>query len=181
MSSDLFFQNWAGPLRTLVVGVLAYLALVLLLRISGKRTLSKMNAFDLVVTVALGSTLATILLSKDVALVEGLTALGLLIGLQFIIAWLSVRSPLVGKLVKSEPRLLVYQGTLLHDAMRAERVVAAEIEAAVREQGQGGLGEVAAVVLETDGSFTIIPQRDGQLLHVLQGVKGPQRQEKARS
>ncbi|WP_231362619.1 hypothetical protein [Thioalkalivibrio sp. ALMg9] len=67
----MFFGGWDGLLRTLVVGVLAYVALIVFLRLSGKRTLSKMNAFDLVVTVALGSTLATVLLAKDVALAEG--------------------------------------------------------------------------------------------------------------
>ena len=50
----IFFNGWEGIARTLVIGVLAYLALILTLRISGKRTLSKMNAFDLIVTVALG-------------------------------------------------------------------------------------------------------------------------------
>ena len=74
----MFFTHWFDLARVLIVGVSAYAALVFLLRISGKRTLSKMNAFDLVVTVALGSTLATILLSKDVALAEGLLALALL-------------------------------------------------------------------------------------------------------
>lgn len=64
----MFFNAWSDIGRVLVVGGLAYAGLVLLLRLTGKRTLSKMNAFDLVVTVALGSTLATILLSKDVAL-----------------------------------------------------------------------------------------------------------------
>ena len=64
----LFLDNWQTLLRTLIVGVSAYVSLVLLLRISGRRTLSKMNAFDMVVTVALGSTLATILLNRDVAL-----------------------------------------------------------------------------------------------------------------
>lgn len=67
----MLFQGWAGLLRTLAVGVLAYSALVVVLRVSGKRTLSKMNAFDFVVTVALGSTLASTLLSKGVALAEG--------------------------------------------------------------------------------------------------------------
>ena len=85
-----FFDTWLALGRTAVVGVLAYLALVFLLRISGKRTLSKMNAFDLVVTVALGSTLATVLLSKNVALANGVLAFALLIGLQFAITWLSV-------------------------------------------------------------------------------------------
>ena len=70
----MIFDTWFGLLRVLVVGTAAYAALVLLLRASGKRTLAKLNAFDLVVTVALGSTLATVLLSKDVALAEGLLA-----------------------------------------------------------------------------------------------------------
>jgi uncharacterized membrane protein YcaP (DUF421 family) len=77
----MLFDSWAGLGRVLVVGTLAYVALVLLLRISGKRTLTKLNAFDLVVTVALGSTLATVLLSKSVALAEGALALCLLISL----------------------------------------------------------------------------------------------------
>ena len=84
--------------------------MVLLLRVSGKRTLTKMNAFDLVVTVALGSMLATVLLTKSVALAEGLTAFVLLIFLQFVLTWLSVRSRAVSRLVKSELTLLVYQG-----------------------------------------------------------------------
>jgi uncharacterized membrane protein YcaP (DUF421 family) len=88
----MLFQSWTGLGRVLLVGTLAYAALVLLLRISGKRTLSKLNAFDLVVTVALGSTLATVLLSKSVALAEGVLALCLLVSLQYAIAWLSVRS-----------------------------------------------------------------------------------------
>jgi len=67
----MFFQGWQGLLRVIVCA-LAYGALVLLLHVSGKRTLSKWNAFDLVLTVALGS--ATVLLSKDVALAEGVVA-----------------------------------------------------------------------------------------------------------
>ena len=66
----LFFDEWSVLLRTGLIGVLAYVGLILLLRCSGKRTLSKMNAFDFVVTVALGSTLASILVSKDVALAQ---------------------------------------------------------------------------------------------------------------
>jgi uncharacterized membrane protein YcaP (DUF421 family) len=66
-----FFDDWSGLLRVLIVGVCAYLSLLVMLRGSGKRTLDKLNAFDFIVTVALGSTLATVLLSSDVALVEG--------------------------------------------------------------------------------------------------------------
>lgn len=152
----MFFDTWQGLFRTVVVGILAYFALVLILRISGKRTLSKMNAFDFVVTVALGSTLATILLSKDTALAEGIVALVLLVTLQFIITWLSVRSKRVSYLVKSEPRLLFHNGEFLRDAMRAERVNEYEVLQAMRSQGVSELEKVTSVILETDGSLSIL-------------------------
>lgn len=168
----MFFNSWSVLGRILIVGVLAYLALIVLLRVSGKRTLSKMNAFDLVVTVALGSTLATILLSQDVALADGLMALGVLIGMQWVLAALSVRSPTVNRLVKSEPQLLLYRGRYLPRAMRTERVVEMEVLAAVRAQGIASLDAVEAVVLETDGSFTVIKRTDHVHVAPLHAVTG---------
>lgn len=142
--------------RTLVVGLLAYCALVACLRISGNRTLSKMNAFDLVVTVALGSTLATVLLNKDVVLAEGVLAFALLIGLQFVLTWCSVRVDWVRKAVTGEPAVLVYQGQLLQSAMRQARVTHNEVLAAIRAAGLAELAQVQALVLETDGSMSVV-------------------------
>ncbi|RUO33399.1 DUF421 domain-containing protein [Aliidiomarina soli] len=152
----MFFDGWESLLRTLVVGVLAYCALVLFLRIAGKRTLSKMNAFDWVVTVALGSTLATILLSKDVSLAQGAFALALLIALQFIVTWSSVRARWVRKVIAAEPSLLAYQGNYLEKTMHRERVTKDDVMAAVRTAGQASIEDVGAVVLGTDGSFNVI-------------------------
>ena len=168
------FDGWHGLLRTFLVGIFAYVALVAFLRISGKRTLAKMNAFDFIVTVALGSTLATVLLSKDVALVEGVLAFLLLIGLQYMVAWLSVRSTWVEALVKSEPTLLLYQGQFLQGVMRSERVSQEEVEAAVRQAGMSDPADVAAVVLETDGTFSVIQHSEQQELANLAGVELPQ-------
>jgi uncharacterized membrane protein YcaP (DUF421 family) len=114
----MFFINWSGLARVAVATICTYPVLILFLRISGKRTLSKMNAFDFVVTIALGSTLATVILSKDISLAEGLLALFLLILLQFIITWLSVRSKVINRLVKSEPRLLFHRGVFFRSAMK---------------------------------------------------------------
>lgn len=157
----MLFDSWAGLGRVLMVGVLAYAALVLLLRVSGKRTLTKMNAFDLVVTVALGSTLATVLLSKSVALAEGVLALILLVLLQYAITWLSVRSPRFQALVKAQPTMLVYRGDILPAAMTAQRVTREEVMAVLRAQGHTRLETVLAVVLETDGSFSVLPGASG--------------------
>ncbi len=168
----MFFHNWTDLFRTVVVGICAYGALLFLVRISGKRTLSKMNAFDLIVTVALGSTLATILLSNDVALAEGVLALGLLIVLQFIITWLSVRSETVSRLVKAEPRLLFHKGKYLQSAMKAERVNKEELLQAMRSEGIGREEQVEAVVLETDGSFSIVYKGEDDTAIVLSNVSG---------
>lgn len=155
------FAGWASTGRVLVVGVLVYVVLILFLRISGKRTLAKMNAFDLVVTVALGSVLSTTLLSRTTPLLDGAVALALLIALQFAVAWGSLRARWFRKLVKSQPALLMRDGELLEDAMRRERVDRDEILAAVRGRGFVALNDVGAVVLETDGSFSVLPRRDG--------------------
>jgi uncharacterized membrane protein YcaP (DUF421 family) len=169
----MFFDGWESLLRTLVVGVLAYVALVVFLRISGRRTLSTMNAFDLVVTVALGSTLATVVLSKDVSLLDGSLAFALLIGLQFAITWSSVRARWVRQLVTGEPLMLLYRGDVLPAALRKARVTADEVRAAVRSAGRASLDEVEAVVLETDGSFSVVGRHGGIDRSSLEGVQVP--------
>ena len=116
------FDSWESVVCSIVITILAYALLIFLLRVSGKRTLSKMNAFDFVVTVALGSTLATVMLSKDVALIDGVLAFFLLIFLQFSITWLSVRNKMISNLVESSPQLLVYRGQLLKTVMKNERM-----------------------------------------------------------
>ncbi|MGO1058710.1 DUF421 domain-containing protein [Planococcus sp. FY231025] len=151
-------------IRIISVGILAYIGLVVFLRASGKRTLTKLNAFDLVVTVALGSTLATILLSKDVSLLEGLTAFALLILMQYAITFMAVRWNGFSKFIKSEPQLLYLDGSFLEGAMKKERINKAEILQAVRNQGTGDMEGVKAVVLETDGSLSIISGHTGDTL-----------------
>lgn len=156
MLESMFFDSWAGLLRVLVGGVFAYVTLVAFLRVSGKRTLSKLNAFDLVITVSLGSTLASIILSKSVMLLEGALALALLVTLQYVITWLSVRSETFKDLIKAEPTLLLHKGQMLHGPMRRQRVTQDDLLAAVRAQGAGDLSEIDAVVLETDGSISVV-------------------------
>ncbi len=169
MSSD----AWSGIARILWVAPLAYMALVAFLRLSGKRTLTKLNAFDLVVTVALGSTLATVLLNKNVTLAAGLLALGLLIAFQFAITWASVRLPWFKNLVKSEPTLLVCKGAFIESALRAQRVTRDEVAAVLRGKGIPHAAAVDAVVLETDGSFSVMQSVDWSKASTLEEFDPP--------
>lgn len=154
--NHLFFDNWDSILRTLIIGILAYVSLILMLRISGKRTLSQLKEFDFIVTVALGSTLATVLLSKDVTLAAGITALGLLILLQYVLAATSVRSKRFSKIISSEPTLVFYKGEFMHDALKKERVTESEVRSVLRSQQVSALNDVYAVVMEPNGQFSVV-------------------------
>lgn len=160
MWEQAFFSGWAGLARVLVLGVAAYVSLVVMLRISGKRTLSKLNAFDLVITVALGSTFASILTSKSVALAEGVLALALLIVLQFVVSWTSVRWKSFERILKSEPAVLLRDGACVASVMKRERIASDEVLAAIRSNGGADFSDADIVVLETDGTITAILKSD---------------------
>lgn len=156
----MMFDGFQGLLRVALVALLAYGSLVVVLRFAGKRALAKLNAFDFVVTVALGSTLATVLLSGDVAFLEGFLAFAMLALLQWVVARLSIAFPGFRRLVRSQPRLLLEDGRYRPDAMRDERITEDEIVSVIRSSGVARIEDVAAVVLETDGSLSVIRQSD---------------------
>lgn len=168
----MFFESWFGLIRVIVVGVVAYIAVIIWLRISGKRTLSKWNAFDFVATIAIGSILASVIVSKDVALAEGVLAFGLVVALQFVVTWLMVRSAEFQKLVKSEPTLLMFNGEFRHNTMREQRVSEGEVRAAIRSAGLASARDAEAVVLETDGSFSVVKRSIEGASDALEDVDG---------
>lgn len=150
-------------MRTVVVGTLTYISIIFILRISGKRTLAKMNAFDFVITLALGSAYGRILTAKQVSVAEAITTFALLALLQFIVSSLENRSRWFYQLVTSQPTLLYYRGRFLDKAMRKQRVRKESLLGTVRKKKYSSLEEVEAIILETDGSLSIIgksPQTD---------------------
>ena len=152
----MWFDSWSAVLRIVLVGAASYAALVLLLRLGGKRVLAKLNAFDLVVTVALGSMLASAVLSKDIRFVDALVGMMLLIGAQWLVTRVTTSLPGSRHFVNAEPTLVVRDGELLDDALSGTRLTRSEIAQAVRSTGRGDLEDVAAVVLEPDGTLSVI-------------------------
>ncbi|MEP7206226.1 MAG: YetF domain-containing protein [Casimicrobiaceae bacterium] len=168
----MLWSSWSTLTHSLVIGAGGYVALIVWLRLSGKRTLSQWNAFDAIVTFALGSMLATATLSPSINLVQGAAAFGLFVLLQYAITWLAVRSAPVRRLIKARPTLLVHRGRMLADVMRRERVTEGEVLAAVREKGLAGMSQVYAVVLETSGRFSVIAGPAGDDHSALDDVAG---------
>ncbi|WP_258935246.1 DUF421 domain-containing protein [Nesterenkonia pannonica] len=166
----MWFDSWSDILRTLLVGTAAYVTLIAVLRLTGKRTLAQLNAFDFVVTVALGSTLATILLNADVSWLEGATALALLAGLQYAMALMSRRRPIVKKVITADPDVLLLHGRVDHEALRRHRMTESEIRHAARQAGTGDLSRIAAIVLETNGALSVISEQEWGDASALKGT-----------
>lgn len=157
MDDIVFFWNgWEPLLRTVVVGTLTYISIIVILRISGKRTLAKMNAFDFVITVALGSAYGRILTAKQVSVAEAITTFALLALLQFIVSSMENKWRWFYQLVTSQPTLLFYRGRFLEKALRKQRVRKDSVLGTVRKNKFSSLDEVEAIILETDGSLSVI-------------------------
>ena len=167
----LFFDNWQSLLRTLIITILAYATMVIMLRGFGKRTLSKMNAFDFVVTVALGSSLATVALNKGVPLANGALAFFVFMSLQFIITWLSVRIKRVKEIITNNPTLLLYKGEVFHHILKKERIAMEEIYVAARKKGIAELKDIDVIVLETTGDITVISKMTTPKAETLKDVE----------
>lgn len=158
-------------ISTIILGTIAYIAIIVMLRVSGKRTLSKWNSFDFVVTIAFGSILSSILLSTKDSFGTGILGFGLLVLFQYVLTWISARSSLVQKIVKAEPALLLYRGRMKKDVLKRERVAEGEILAALRANGVAAIEDADAVVLETDGSFSVITNLSNSSASTLKDVK----------
>lgn len=159
-------------LNTIILGTIAYIAIIFMLRISGKRTLAKWNSFDFVITIAFGSILSSILLSTKDSFGTGILGFGLLVLFQYLLTWIAVRSSWVQKLIKAEPSLLLYDGKLKQEVLKRERVAEGEVLAALRASGVGAIEDADAVVLETDGSFSVIKDLSNCTASALKDVRG---------
>lgn len=169
----MLLEDWSELYRIFISALIAYIILIVILRISGKRTLSKWNAFDFIVTIALGSLLASVIVSKSNRIIEGLFAAFLLVVFQFTITWLSTRFDWIKEIIKAQPTLLYYQNSFLTEAMKSQRVTKSEILAAMRNSSIGSVNEVEAVVLETDGSFSVIEKSESvEANSALEDVEG---------
>ncbi len=165
----MWFDSWESVATIVVTGVVGYVALLVLLRSAGKRTLSKMNAYDFVVTIALGSVFATVMMSANVPLIDGVVALGVLIGLQWIVSKLYVHSRWFESIIKGRPQLLYWRGHYLDDVLKRERLAREEVHMALRGGGVDDHQE-AAVVLETNGELTVFATNEDKMPKTMEGV-----------
>lgn len=153
-----FFDNIDKLGRIVLTTVMVYVLIVLVTKVSGKRSTSQLNNFDWIVTVMIGSIGASTILLKDIPFVEGVSSILVLYLLQFLVTKYASISPQFSSFILSEPRIVFYQGQFLPDAMRAERLTRQEIECAMRSEGMNSFDDIEAIVFESDAKLTIIPK-----------------------
>lgn len=154
-------SEWLMLAETVGKAVAAYATLVLLVRLAGNRTLAKLRAFDLVVTIALGSVFASTVVSPSVSITQGMVAMTSLILLQYAVAWTATRSAKAAKLVTNQAVLLYHDGAFLYGNMKRARVTEEEILSAMRGSGHGTTEAVQTVILETDGEMAVLGRGAG--------------------
>lgn len=166
---EVFFKDWKSIGHVVLSTVIAFITLFFFLRISGKRTLAKLNAFDFVVTVAQGSTLSYMMLAM-VPLTEGAIVLFLIIALQYIFAWIARSSKKMERLLNAVPSLIYYNGEFIEHNMVKEAVTRDEIFSMIRNSGIDQIDEVKAVVMELNGQITVVRKSGGSGISSLDDV-----------
>ena len=154
----LFFDNIDKLGRIVLTAVTVYVLIVIITKVSGKRSTSQLNNFDWIVTVMIGSLGASTILLKDIPFIEGASSIVALYVMQFLVTKYASISPEFSSFILSEPRIVFYQGQFLPDAMRAERLTRQELECAMRSEGVNSFDDVEAIVFESDAQLTIIPK-----------------------
>ncbi len=136
----------------------AYLLLLAMVRLIGRRTASQLAPFDLVLLFMFGGIAINAVVGEDHSMVAALTALAT-IGLCHVgVSWLKARSPWFGRLVDGTPVVIYEDGQWHEDRMRALRVLEADVMAAVRQRGLMRLEQVRYAIAERDGKVSIIAE-----------------------
>jgi uncharacterized membrane protein YcaP (DUF421 family) len=135
--------------------VAIYVAVLAILRLAKKRFLGRASAFDVVVGIIVGS-IASRAITGNAPLLPSLAATAAIIAMHWLFSALAVRSHGFGKLIKGDSQVLVRDGQLDEEVLRATHMTERDLEEALRQQGVKDLGEVAEARLERDGSVSVI-------------------------
>ena len=146
---------WEIVLRTALV----FLAVLGLLRLAGKREIGRMSLADFVVILVIANAVQNALNGADPSLTGGLVSAATLVAMSYLLDRYGRRAPLLGRLLSGEPTLLLQDGRLIAQNLRREHLYPEDVETAAREHGLADLSDIAAAVLESDGSISIIPKR----------------------
>ena len=147
----------SSALDIVIRTVIVYLAVLVGLRLSGKREIGQMTAFDLVALLLIANAVQNAMVGSDTSLAGGILAAVVLLVVNGLVARLRLRSPRIRRIVEGSPTLLVLRGEIIQEHLRREGIDEESLLTAVREHGVADLSSVEMAVLEIDGSISIVP------------------------
>jgi len=136
--------------------ILIYAFLIVLLRFAGVRTLSQMNAFDLVVLLTLSNTVQNAIIGNDNSVLGGMIGALTLVAVNVAVVRYLYRHRALDRRLEGEPMLLVDDGRFVRPNLERCLITEDELMAAIRRQGAAELDEVRRVVLETSGAISVL-------------------------
>lgn len=140
-------------------GTIVYVVLLIIFRIAGKRSLSQITTFDLVLVLIISEVVQQAMVANDASLLNAFLLVITLVGLNVLISLIKQRSPAFSKLIDSVPVVLIENGKVHKDRMDKERVDAEDILESARElQGIERLDQIKYAVLERSGHVTVVPK-----------------------
>ncbi len=151
--------NIAVPWWELVVrGVVVYAFLLLLLRLTGKRQVGQLAPFDLVLLLVLSNAVQNSMNAGDNSLVGGLISAATLVGLNFLMGWITYRNKTLEALVEGRPEVLIHNGKLYEKVMARAQLTHHELNAALRQSGCSCVEDVHLAILENNGAISVSPR-----------------------
>lgn len=135
--------------------VIVYSALVILLRVFGKRELAQLNSFDLVVLLSLSNTVQNAIIGEDNSVTGGLVGATALLGINYLVGWIVYRRPSLDRIFEGSPTMLIEDGRVNRKGMAHELLTDDELMVVLHRQGFESVKEVEKCVLEAGGSFHI--------------------------
>jgi uncharacterized membrane protein YcaP (DUF421 family) len=148
-------MDWQELGMTAARGLLVYVAMLVVIRVLGKRTVGNFTAFDLLVALMLGEVVDEIIYG-DVSLAQGFTAIVVVAGAKYLTSWLTYFSHGMNRVLEGTPTELVKNGELVRKGLRQELMNEKEVMAALRLQGVADMREVKLAILEVDGQVSVI-------------------------
>ena len=146
------WESFAG-ISTNAIGI--YLAVIVLTRLTGKRSFSKMSSFDFAMTVAIGSMIASTVLSGSVSFAMGTLGLSFIYGLQIAVATLR-KYKNISKVVDNSPLMLMDGRKILKENLIKAKVTEGDLRSKLREANVLNLSQVRAVVFEATGDISVL-------------------------
>ena len=137
---------------------IVYIFVIAGLRVLGKRELGQMSLYDLVLIVILGNAVQNAMINNDNTLGGGVVAAVVLLVLNRLLNEVIVRSKRVERVLIGEPVMIVHDGKMLEERMAREGITREQLDAALREHGIDSLGDVHLVILEVDGTMSVVPR-----------------------